>query len=62
MIQFRQAQEPLANAHDGDFVQRSGGFLAITRDEGNRGALGKEFGGGGTCRGCTLSSPAIFRI
>ena len=47
LIQFRKAQEPFANARDGNFVQRSGCFLAITGDERNRGALREEFGGGG---------------
>jgi hypothetical protein len=47
LIQFRQAQEPFANARDGHFVQRSGRFLAITGDERNGGAFGEKFGGGG---------------
>ena len=47
LIQFRQAQEPFANARDSHFVQRSGRFLAITGDEWNGGALRKKFGGGG---------------
>jgi hypothetical protein len=47
LIQFRQAQEPFANAGDGHFVQRPGRFLAITGDERNSGAFREEFGGGG---------------
>ena len=51
LIQFREAQEPFANAGDGHFVQRSGGFLAIPGDEGDRGALGEKLGGGGDLPG-----------
>ena len=51
LIQLREAQEPLANAGDGHFVQRSGGFLPIPGDEGDRGALGEKFGGGGDLPG-----------
>ena len=51
LIQFREAQEPFANAGDGHFVQRPGGFLAIPGDEGDRGAFGEKLGGGGDLPG-----------
>ena len=51
LVQFREAQEPFANAGDGHLVQRFGGFLAIPGDEGDRGALGEKLGGGGDLPG-----------
>ena len=47
LVDIRELFEPIANGRDLHFVELARGFLAVARDERNRGALGEELGGGG---------------
>ena len=46
-IQFGELQHAVADGGDLDFVERAGLLLAVAGNEGNRAALGEQFGGGG---------------
>ena len=51
LIQIGQAEQPFADVGDRDFVERAGGFLAVTGDEGHGGAFGKKLAVASTWRG-----------
>jgi transposase len=60
LIQFRQRQQPLADAGHDHLIQRPRGFLAVTGDEGHRGAFGEQPGRGGNLTGLKFEFAGNF--